>query len=472
MTSNPSSSSFYYQGMKPRWDKLRAIEGGTETMREAGKVYLPQHPAEPDNSYGVRLARSTFHNYTMKTVRHVMNVAFGEQPKIIDSEQYEDILNNFSKDGRNLFSFLRPLYHQCAHLGESYVVVDMDKNGDGASAADNRRPFATIYPADSCIDIQETTVAGVPQIEHIRFLSNEVVKDGFEHKLKKRIRVIEAGKYQVWESTALTNQKQENPSKKADTLDFTMIEEGEYDADRVMVRRIRFGEVDGKGLLRPMFNDLADKNIEHWQSASDQRNILTMGRFPILYASGIDKKEVEALIADGIGPRTLLHSTSDKSKFGYVEPGGAAIEAGREDLKSIKEEMVELATKPFMPRTGNITATSDALGKSSEDSMINSSNIEFEDGVNAILEMFGEWQGKDKAPTINMQPVFGLIEFDAEKVKALGEARAAGEISQETYLNELKTYKLLADDFDVKKEIENTKDEQAEGVDDIKISDA
>lgn len=464
--TNPSMKSPYATGMTPRWDMLRAVEGGTETMREAGKTHLPQHPAEPGNAYAIRLARSTFLNTTMMAVRHVMNTAFGAAPTISEDGQelFEDVLSDIDNEGRNLFSFARPLFFNTVHMGESYVVVDMDNEGDGATAADRRRPFAKIYPADSCIDYQQGTVAGEPIVEHARFVENllEFDRSQFKYIVKKRVRVFEPGLVEVWDSVAVDQEKLSNPSpKNKNELSFIKNEElsGDIDIDKAPIRRFRFGETDGKGLLRPMFQDLAHKNIEHWQSSSDQRNILTMARFPILYASGLQDEEKEELVKEGIGPRTLLHASDHQAKFGYVEPAGNAINAGAADLNVLKEEMAELSHKPFMPNTGNIAATTNALEKASEHSMVASSNIEFEDGINAVMELFAEWMDKDSAPTITMNPIFGLKEFDAQKVQAIQSARGSGDITRETYLRLLKEEKLLDSEFDIQDELTRLEEE-------------
>ena len=61
--------------------------------------------------------------------------------------------------------------------------------------------------------------------------------------------------------------------------------------------------------------DLADKNIEHWQSASDQRNALTVARFPMLAGKGLTQKEMEDIV---LAPNQSLSTENPAGEFYYL----------------------------------------------------------------------------------------------------------------------------------------------------------
>lgn len=83
----------------------------------------------------------------------------------------------------------------------------------------------------------------------------------------------------------------------------------------------------------PLLN-LALLNIKHWQSQSEQDNILHVARVPLLVAYGL---------ADG---ETLTIGSSSATRFDdrqrqgleYVEHTGAAIEAGKISLRIWKPD--------------------------------------------------------------------------------------------------------------------------------------
>ena len=58
-TGNPGTLSNAMTIMQQRTTMLRAVYGGTETMRAQGATFLPQYEKESDTRYAARLA-STF----------------------------------------------------------------------------------------------------------------------------------------------------------------------------------------------------------------------------------------------------------------------------------------------------------------------------------------------------------------------------------------------------------------------------
>ena len=457
-----NDKSKYHMAMQARWAKWRAVSGGTDTMRAAREAYLPRHEQETEKGYSARLARSTFHNFTMRTVRHMVGVAFGEDPVISEDTPDEMKLwfEDIDLDGHNLASFLQNPYSSAIGMGEVYLLATMDDGEtEEVTAADGRRPYMQMIEADSMLAFHQSTKAGVPYIEHARVLSTYTERNGFSEIDVEQIKVFEPGTVDVWE-------------RRGGAGEFARVSEESgptsIDFDGVPITRIRSVEPAADGLLRPMLTDLADKNIEHWQSASDQRNILTMSRFPMLYGVGLDKNAYQTIKESGIGPQTLLTSTNKDASFGYVEPVGGAISAGRHDLQDLKEEMAELASRPFMQQTGEVKATTHAIARADEDSQIKTFSNIFGDSVSSALDDMAEWGSinPDKID-LTMLTEFGGNEIDASTLDALHKARAQGDISRPTYLGALVEHGVLASDFDAKKNDRELSEEEPDVDDDI-----
>src|SRR6185295_4553940 len=84
----------------------------------------------------------------------------------------------------------------------------------------------------------------------------------------------------------------------------------------------------------PPLEELADLNVAHWQSSSDQRNILTVARVPILFGTGIEGNEKLE-----IGASSMIRTSDPNAKLTYVEHTGAAIGAGERDLERLEFQM-------------------------------------------------------------------------------------------------------------------------------------
>jgi hypothetical protein len=105
------------------------------------------------------------------------------------------------------------------------------------------------------------------------------------------------------------------------------------------------GEKEADYQVRPVFIDLAYKQIEHWISSSDQRSILSAARFPMLACSGVQiDPEDEAQFA--IGPYKVLYAPEANGRWYYVEPKGTAIESGMKDLEKLEMQMDMMALNP------------------------------------------------------------------------------------------------------------------------------
>nr|WP_283570878.1 DUF4055 domain-containing protein [Escherichia coli] len=90
----------------------------------------------------------------------------------------------------------------------------------------------------------------------------------------------------------------------------------------------------------PLLN-LGLLNIKHWQSQSEQDNILHVARVPLLVAYGLDRNEE---LTVGASTATIFE---DRTKNGleYVEHSGAAIESGETSLEKLENQMRHAGAK-------------------------------------------------------------------------------------------------------------------------------
>jgi hypothetical protein len=79
----------------------------------------------------------------------------------------------------------------------------------------------------------------------------------------------------------------------------------------------------------PPLAKLAELNIAHWQSSSDQRNILHVARVPILFGAGVRRRRQNAIGASEM----VKFNSNPAAKLTYVEHTGAAIGAGERIAK-------------------------------------------------------------------------------------------------------------------------------------------
>ena len=144
----------------------------------------------------------------------------------------------------------------------------------------------------------------------------------------------------------------------------------------------------------PPMIDLSYLNLKHWQSSSDQNNILHVGRVPILFGIKIDSKEVP------IGTANIINSNEEGADLKFVEITGAAIEAGRTDLEDTKKEMAIYGLRQLLPNEVEMTATQNTLDSSDSNSSLATWVIEFEDTFNDALRIMGDYMGETLADDV------------------------------------------------------------------------
>ena len=150
------------------------------------------------------------------------------------------------------------------------------------------------------------------------------------------------------------------------------------------------------GFMRgsPPLLNLALLNIKHWQSQSEQDNILHVARVPLLVAYGL---------ADG---ETLTIGSSSATRFDdrqrqgleYVEHTGAAIEAGKISLEDLENQMRQAGANCCERKN---TSTK-SLDQTHEERMQENSPLyhsmasSLEDALDNILQINGGMAGRER----------------------------------------------------------------------------
>lgn len=424
----------------------RTLMGGTPAMRKAEKTFLPQEPNESSTAYNNRLARTILYNGFGKAVRSLTGKILEKGVKLDDDtpEQISELCEYIDTSGRDLERFIHDVVEDAMVVGRSHVLVDFPpKPVDGVLTLEQERelglrPYWVHVTADNLIYWRLSK----GQLVEIRI--KEVSEDE-----KPQIRVITTTEWQLWQQSGQVVNGQSQ---------WAMVDGGPNTLGVVPLATF-YTRREGEMVSRPPLEDLAYKNLEHWQSSSDQRHILHIARVPILFGQGFDE--------DGdvtIGPNQLVKGPRD-SDLKYVEHSGAAINAGKEDLMRIEDQMAILAMEPVLnSRTGNQTATGRAIDSAEAQSSIKLIAGDIEDATDLCLGFTAMWLGlpKDQAGGVEIECDFSLLTQDASGLIELGKARALGDISRDAYLNEFKRRGILSAEYDIDSDKELTDEEGME----------
>jgi len=462
---DPSVVSAAYAAMAPCWDKIDSVLAGTASMRARGEKYLPRHEKEPVTQYQERLNRTTLYNASDMTLNSWVGRPFREPIERSDeiNDDMEDVLEDVDRQGNRVDVFARNWFKEGLAKGLAHILVDMPSKTDREyrSLADDRaaglRPYWCFIKPENLIFASHEVIGGREVLTHVRIKETVIQRAGFGEVMVRRIRIFDRDdtgvQYSVWQLFDSQTEAGQSSSE-------WRLVEGPTKIDLPEIPLVTFySDRCGFMLAKSPLEDLVDLNIRHWQSTSDQINVLTVARFPILAASGISQEEANLVI----GPKKTLFTTDPAGKWYYLEHAGAAIAAGRQDLLDLKEEMANYGAEFLQKRPGGETATARALDSSESTSALQDATRRFNDALNQALVVTGMWMKQPEPGTLKIDLSNTVVVPDSGDWDALKTARAGRDISREAYLGELKRRGTLDEEFDAEKDKELLDQESLDG---------
>lgn len=447
--------SHCYHELEECTQLTRDLWGGTRAMKLAGARWLPMEPKEQLLSYNNRLRRSILYNGYTRAVKSIAGKPFSKPASVSDAaeEQIARIEKDADRQGNNLTQFGKRFFECAIHNGMAHIFVDYPSAGKNVTVQDQRerdiRPFFVKYaPLD--VLYWETSIDAMGKV----FLSEVWLREYVVTAGKKleKVRVLKPGQWEVYV-------KQDSKNG----VEYALENTGEltYDNGRSIPFFTFYTNETGYLEAEPALEDLAWLNLAHWQSQSDQRNILRIARCGILFGSGLRDEDVERFKA--VGPNTLWHSENPAAQLKYTEHTGAAIAAGRQDLTDLEIKMEVLGFLPFVQRSGDETATAKAIDESKGTSDIQVWINDLEAFFMACFSAAYTWIGQEMPEDfkVDIFQDFALSGRSATDVVALNDMRKNRQLSMETHLREVRKRGVISDDIDIDAEVARIKDEDA-----------
>jgi hypothetical protein len=209
---------------------------------------------------------------------------------------------------------------------------------------------------------------------------------------------------------------------------------------------------------KPFLMELAHLNIKHWQSQSDQDNILHVARVPVLAAIGVegsigpDGATIPWTMTIGTSSATSLPPDGDLK---YVEHTGAAVEAGRVSLQDLKDDMQISGAKLMDKQKQEAkTATQASEEAAQELSPLESMAKDLEDALNQLFHYFAMYTRDKTGGTVTVNGNFDIDYAAEQNLTLLNSMTAAGNLSKQTMYEEAKRRGSITADHDWEEEKE------------------
>jgi hypothetical protein len=434
--------------------KGRALMGGTDAMRKAGEAYLPKFPSESPESYKARRDASWLFNGYAKAAKDMAGRVFAKPVELVDAApQVAEWCKNIDMQGRDLSTFARQVFEDgVSGAGISYIMVDAPPRQEGVTQAQaqaqNLRPYLVHLRVEDILGWKSETVDNVTLLTQVRIFETiqEPGSDEFTQVDVEQIRVLDRTDAGV----AVRLYRKGKDEK-------WLLHEGPISlaVDEITIVPF-YANRTGFFTGEPLLSDLADVNIAHWQSQSDQRNILHFARVPILFAAGRQDDEGPLVISAS----TATTASDANAKLQWVEHSGQAIGAGRQDLKDLEFQMETHGLQLLVARPGGQSATGEALDAQKETSTLSMTADELQDALEQALILMGQYGAVDiGAGVVRVNKEYGVSMMGAQELTALLSAVNTGNLSKETFLQELARRGAVRADLDVEEELDRIEED-------------
>lgn len=448
----------WYEAVE-EWDLVDTLCGGTFAMRQARSQYLPQEPKEPEVAYNNRVSKSVLTPLYKDAIYKLSGKIMRKPPMIEDttSSRVQELFDDIDAEGTGLADFTFELLKAGLNYGLTHILVDspnfenlVDEMGvtDVTVAVERElgiRPYALHIKPRQVIGWKSQVINGERVLTQLR-IEMHVKRDGedeFTQVEMRQIMVHDIGRVRIYEEREIDGAKE-----------WVLISDVPTDLDHIPLITIY---VNKTGFMQgePPLVDVAHLNVAHWQSDSDQRNILHVARVPILFGSGLgDEERGDYELA--VGPNTMTRGPQG-SDLKFVEHSGKGIEAGAKDLEVLEARMARLALNMILKQnTGNQTATARALDQAEADSPLAMLAMSVEEALTKVADEFAQFLGigDSAGGSVQLFKDFGISTEDGEQIKHLLALRSSRDISRDTLWEELRRRGLLSDTFEPETEME------------------
>ncbi len=446
MSNDPSITLDAVDQMAAYWDVITPLMGGTLAMR-AAPALLPKYPAEDDGVYKERLRLSTLLPAYSETVGNMTSRVFAEPLQLGDNvhEQVVELASNIDNANNDINAWSVDFFREGLSHGLCHAFVDHQKAVGVRTQADEKaagvRPYVVMVKPEQVCGWR----ARDGLLTQVRYREMIEESDGdFGTKRVEQIRALEPGKWTTYR-------------KPKEGGVWTIHEEGTTNLGVIPWVTFYTGRT-GFMTAKPPLLELAHLNIKHWQSQSDQDNILHVIRVPILVRIGVQAtfdaqgKMIPPEFKVGTGALTDLPINGDMK---YVEHTGKAVDAGRQALLDLIAEMRMAGAKLLTPDKSATKTATQAEEEAAQDlSPLSRMANHFADCLAQLLQYMADYRSLGEGGTVEMRGSFDVDYMPEVSLPTLVAMANAGMLSKETLFTEMQRRGVISDEYDWADELE------------------
>ncbi|TGU44647.1 DUF4055 domain-containing protein [Mesorhizobium sp. M2D.F.Ca.ET.145.01.1.1] len=454
-----------YEAMLPAWTLISDIVAGAAAVRAKGELYLPKYEDETRQEYERRKKSAPWRPEFVDVLRSLASKPFGKDVALDEktSQRIKDLAEDIDARGNSLTAFARSAFREGIADGLHGILVDFPSMSSVMTLADEKasgvRPYWLHVCADDIIALYTDIIDGVEKVTHVRIKECVIVRDGFGEREVNRVRVLfldalNKPQWQLWE--------QQNATNTVEKPKYVMIGEGPITLDAIPLVLFWTGERKGEHFVIPPLLDLADMQIELYRAQSRLDEILTFAGSPMLAANGFTLPEGQSV---AVGPKRIMVAPpgmeGGNTSWSFIQPAAGNIKEVRDHVQSVIDDIRRLGMQPLTPKSGTPTATGQSIEAAKAHSAVQAWALDLQDALEQAFVYTAQWLKEDSAIEVTVDVDFSIEPYAPAPLQTLQAARAAKDITIETYWAGLRRFDVLPADFDADAEAVALADELA-----------
>jgi hypothetical protein len=412
-------------------------------MRAAGEKWLPAEEFEEPKDYQKRIKRSFLYAKYPDTVKKLASRPFS---KLITIEGIgsswpwwlTNLYRDANKGGDSMTAVSYDHFNGAIDYGLAHLIVDFSDNSAQNRAEEETKDTRSIWrylSPRNVIGWRDELREGERVLTQLRIREKISLPDGPYGEKEAEI-------ITVWTEKDITKYLVDKNSvvpykdPKAHTF-------GEIPVETTYTNKTGFMTAE------PPLEDLAWLNVAHWQSDSQQRNILRFARIGIMLLTGVTEDEFE----DGfvVAPGGVIRLTNKDANGKYLEYAGGAIPFGKQDLDDLAMKMDILGLMPMVSQASYATAFGRQVDENKQYSELQLWVEELRETIKNALSKSYRNQGQEKPKNLEVHLSYdaSLGARNLEYVRHIIELIRDGKLPLEEGYEELKTLGVFSETFDV-----------------------
>jgi len=443
-----------YEDAKNWWMRCRDVVDGEDAVKAKNIRYLPMLGGQNSGEYTAYKTRALFFGATSRTVQGLLGAVFRKDYTLEYPESKKDVLKDITEESSNVGVLLRNTVREVLEVGRLGLLVDVTDDGESS------RAYIAQYTAENIINWSTQRINGESTLVMVALQElyddpNVDGHDAFSPKEKTQIRLLQL----VPAKTGTAYQYKQDVFRKSDDNDKWMrVEDMTVFPTRagVPLDFIPFkfinADNDETEINKPPLLDMVDVNLSHYRTSADLEHGAHFTALPTAVLSGFDPKKTYK-----IGSGTAWVTSNPQARAQFLEYTGQGLGALRE-LKKDKEGMMAVLGARFLEESKRAVEAAEThrLRSSADSGTLEAITGTIDEAVTTILQWHAEWMAMSPQAVKSIQLVlnkdFVSTRLGAADIIALMKARQAGELSQDSFLHNLKEGEILPDGRTIEQE--------------------